>query len=163
MGVEIERKFLVKNESWQRDPEGGMISGTLFKQGYLPAEGDTVVRVRIEGEEAKLTIKGKVEGISRLEYEYDIPLMDAEELLAKLCRKPIVEKTRYCRTEGELVWEIDVFSGVNQGLVIAELELSNENQKITLPSWAGKEVSGDARYYNVNLIDHPFCQWTNKE
>ena len=159
MGIEIERKFLLLNDQWKYAGNGSPLTGTVFKQGYLPTKDETVVRVRIEGERAKLTLKGEVKGISRLEYEYDIPISDAQELLNSLCLKPIIEKTRYCRNEGTLTWEIDVFGGVNQGLVIAEVELENENQAIALPSWLGEEVSGDPRYYNVNLIDHPFCDW----
>lgn len=158
MGVEIERKFLVRSESWRNDVDGLAIEGTRFRQGYL-AEGEATVRVRVEGQKARLTIKGKTQGFTRLEYEYDIPVQDAEQMLTALCFKPLIEKTRYCRVEQGLVWEIDVFEGDNQGLIVAEVELSNEQQALDVPDWAGQEVTGDPRYYNVNLVSYPYSQW----
>jgi len=158
MAIEIERKFLLKNDSWKIDEKGNRIVGTAFRQGYLKTEGVTV-RVRLEGERSKLTIKGKTVGMSRLEYEYDIPLADANEMLDKLCQKPIIEKTRYLRNEGELTWEIDIFEGENTGLMVAEVELASEDQIVPLSSWVGEEVTGDVRYYNSNLVNNPFTRW----
>ena len=158
MAIEIERKFLLKNDSWKIDEKGNEIVGTAFRQGYLKTE-DVTVRVRLEGERSKLTIKGKTVGMSRLEYEYDIPLADANEMLDKLCQKPIIEKTRYLRKEGELTWEIDIFEGENAGLVVAEVELASEDQTVALSSWVGEEVTGDVRYYNSNLVNNPFARW----
>ena len=158
MAIEIERKFLVKNKSWQVDQQGNTVNGIVFRQGYLVSQ-DATVRVRLEGEKAVLTLKGKTEGVSRLEYEYEIPASDANEMLDKLCEKPLIEKTRYKRVEGNLVWEIDVFEAENSGLIVAEVELDKEDQQIDMPAWAGEEVSGDPKYYNVNLVKAPYSSW----
>ena len=158
MAIEIERKFLLKDDSWKIDGQGNKIMGTVFRQGYLKTE-DTTVRVRLEGDRSKLTIKGKTVGMSRLEYEYDIPLCDANEMLDKLCQKPLIEKTRYLRKEAELTWEIDIFEGENRGLMVAEVELTSEDQTVPLSSWVGEEVTGDVRYYNSNLVNNPFSRW----
>ncbi len=152
VGVEIERKFLVR-ETWR--PEG---AGIRVRQGYLPGAGEMLVRVRQEDRGAFLTLKGRTEGIARAEYEYPIPWEDADELLAR-CEKPLVEKTRYLVPSGAHTWEIDVFSGANDGLVVAEIELSHEDEPFERPDWLGAEVSGDARYYNANLAAHPFSEW----
>ena len=159
MSVEIERKFLVKDDSWRLDAHGQRIAGVPFRQGYLPTKDDTTVRVRLEGASAKLTIKGKTTGLSRLEFEYSIPLQDAQQMLDELCEKPLIEKVRYCRSEQGYVWEIDEFSGDNQGLIVAEIELDSEDEQPPLPGWVGKEVTGDARYFNVALVKHPFKHW----
>lgn len=159
MAVEIERKYLIKNDQWQVDGNGENLVGVRFRQGYLSSNPEATVRVRLQGDAAKLTIKGKTKGISRAEYEYDIPLQDANAMLDSLCQKPLIEKVRYFRKLGELTWEIDVFEGDNQGLVVAEVELESEHQNIDLPNWVGEEVSGDPRYYNVNLIAHPYKDW----
>lgn len=156
MGVEIERKFLVKNNDWKTLGEA-----VLYKQGYICSDFERVVRVRVAGEKAYLTIKSKtVKGsISRMEYEYEIPLTDGEELLNTLCEKPIVEKTRTkVKWEG-FIWEIDEFSGLNEGLVVAEIELPTEDTPFEKPDWIGKEVSEDKRYSNSNLIKMPFSKW----
>ncbi len=158
MAIEIERKFLLKSDDWKIDEQGNEIVGTAFRQGYLKTE-DATVRVRLEGDRSKLTIKGKTVGMSRLEYEYDIPLADANEMLDKLCQKPLIEKTRYLRKEGELTWEIDIFEGENTGLMIAEVELTSEDQTVPLSSWVGEEVTGDVRYYNSKLVNNPFSRW----
>ncbi len=152
MGVEIERKFLVK-EGWQ--PTGESVS---IKQGYLPGTGPMLVRIRLEDQRALLTLKGRTEGVTRSEYEYEIPVQDAQELLLR-CRKKVVEKTRYFVIHGDYTWEVDVFSGANKGLVVAELELSDEDEAFDRPDWLGAEVSSDARYYNSNLAEHPFSEW----
>lgn len=153
MGREIERKFLVTDETW-KDPEAGV----PYRQGYLNTHPDRVVRVRTMGGRAALTVKGAVSGATRLEFEYEIPLDDAEQLL-DLCPWPLIEKTRFRIDHAGLVWEVDEFHGVNAGLVIAECELGSEDQEIVMPSWVGKEVTDDARYYNSNLIGRPFSTW----
>ncbi|MBA53997.1 MAG: adenylate cyclase [Pseudomonadales bacterium] len=159
MAVEIERKFLVANDDWRRLKDGSELSGIPFRQGYVPTEGMTTVRVRLEGDKAKLTIKGKNQGLSRAEFEYEIPLSDAEQMLDNLCARPLIEKTRYFRPEAGVTWEIDVFAGDNAGLVVAEVELQSEDQQLDLPNWLGQEVSDDPRYYNVNLVSNPYRNW----
>ncbi len=154
MGQEIERKFLVKGTDWK-----SLGQGTLYRQGYLNSAKERVVRVRTMGDAAALTIKGVTVGATRLEFEYDIPFADAAELLA-LCEQPLIEKTRYKIPLGGLVWEIDEFHGVNEGLTVAECELESEDQAIETPAWIGAEVTGDPRYYNSNLIANPFTTWT---
>ena len=151
--VEIERKFLVDTKKWQ--PSG---SGKKIKQGYLSVDPERVVRVRISGQEAFLTIKGKAEGISRTEMEYKIPLNDAEILLA-MCTGFPVKKTRYVEVIENNRWEIDVFEGENQGLVMAEIELECEKQVFGLPAWIECEVSEDPRYFNAFLSQKPFSLW----
>jgi adenylate cyclase len=153
MGVEIERKFLVRGDAW-RD----LAAPLLLRQGYLSSHPERVVRVRIEGEAAMMTVKGRSVGASRGEWEYPIPLADAEELLC-LCEQPLVEKYRRRVAFGGLIWEVDEFLGANAGLVVAEVELSSEDQAFDKPDWVGAEVSDDARYFNSNLIRHPYRQW----
>jgi len=151
--VEIERKFLIKTELWQPS-----VKGIEIKQGYLSVDPDRVVRVRVADEKAFLTIKGKSQGIVRPEYEYEIPKNHAEDLL-KMCPDFPVEKIRYKEKKGDLVWEIDVFKGENEGLIMAEVELEDENQNIDLPGWIGEEVSSDSRYYNAWLSKNPYSKW----
>lgn len=158
MAIEIERKFLVNGESWKH--------GSVRKpyiQGYLSSGDGPTVRVRIAGDRGYLTIKGKTESISRREYEYEIPLGDAEELLQDLCRQPVIEKTRYLKEYNGFTWEIDEFHGANQGLVVAEIELEQEEQPFPRPDWLGREVSGITRYYNASLTHYPFADWTDTE
>lgn len=154
MASEIERKYLVDVAQWK--PRG---PGTLYRQGYLSSQKERTVRVRIHGTTGVLTIKGPNRGVTRAEFEYPIPLADATELLA-LCEVPIIEKTRHAEEHGGKTWEIDVFHGANAGLVIAEVELESETQSVEIPPWASREVSDDPRYYNSNLIAHPFSTWT---
>jgi len=154
MPLEIERKFLVKASLW-RPPH----AGTRYRQGYLSTDPARSVRVRLAGEQAWLTIKGETVGITRLEYEYPIPATEASEMLDRLCKRPLIEKTRYRVELAGLVWEVDEFEGVNAGLVIAEVELTGENQAIELPGWVGEEVSADPRYCNASLVDRPYCEW----
>jgi adenylate cyclase len=150
--IEIERKFLVA-PSWQpRDP------GTLLVQGYLNSHPERTVRVRIAGERAQLTIKGANVGITRSEYEYPISLDDARELLA-MCERPLIEKRRHVEELGGKRWEIDVFLGDNAGLVVAEVELASVDEAFERPPWLAREVSDDPRYFNSNLIAHPFSRW----
>jgi adenylate cyclase len=155
MPTEIERKFLVKGEEWK------IATGTIYRQGYIATKRNTTVRVRLAGNQGYLTIKGATQGISRAEYEYPIPAEDAQEMLDNLCEPPLIEKTRYKITVGDLVWEVDEFAGENQGLIVAEVELKDANQKINLPEWIGQEVSDDPRYYNANLVQYPYSQWSN--
>lgn len=154
MGTEIERKYLVVGDAWR-----ALGTGTVFRQGYLSTEKERTVRVRVEGDRAKLTIKGITVGATRVEYEYEIPVAEAEEMLDDLCHQPIIEKTRRRIDAVSVVWEVDEFYGVNEGLVIAEVELESEDQEFDIPSWIGEEVTGDARYFNANLIARPFSTW----
>ena len=154
MGVEIERKFLVDDLDML-----STLNGELFRQGYLPSKSLTTMRVRIAGTKAFLTVKGENAGIERLEFEYAIPVEEAQQMLDQLCEKPIIEKYRYCLPIGDIVWEIDSFLGDNQGLVVAEIELSSADQCFDKPAWLGQEVSGDPKYYNSNLAKKPFKSW----
>jgi len=151
--LEIERKFLIKPELWQPP-----VNGVEIKQGYLSVDPERVVRVRVAGEKAFLTIKGKPVGIVRTELEYEIPKNEAEVLL-NLCLDFPVEKIRFKEKIGELVWEIDIFKGENEGLIMAEVELADENQNVDLPDWVGDEVSSDSRYYNSWLSQNPYSKW----
>ena len=153
MGKEIERKFLVKGDRWR-----SLGKGVLYRQGYIPTSGKQTVRVRIIGDTGYLTIKGATVGHSRLEFEYPIPLQDAQEMLENLCSHPLIEKKRYKIPQGDLIWEVDEFRGENEGLIIAEVELQTENQAITLPDWIDREVT-DPKYYNANLAKVPYSQW----
>ncbi len=152
MALEIERKFRVK-ESWQ--PKG---RGVEVRQGYLPGTGPLLVRVRRQDERAFLTLKGRTEGITRAEFEYEIPAADADALLA-FCEAPLIEKTRYFEELDGHTWEIDRFRGANEGLIVAEIELSSEDEPFSRPAWLGAEVSDDARYYNSNLAKCPYTAW----
>jgi adenylate cyclase len=154
MSNEIERKFLVNGNEWR---DGAMPVHTC--QGYLASSGESTVRVRLQEDQAFLTIKGPSEGIARLEYEYDIPAADAKELLARLCQQPCIEKNRYDVMFAGMKWEVDEFLGENEGLIVAEIELESEEQQIELPPWAGQEVSEDPRYRNSNLVRNPYSKW----
>lgn len=157
MATEIERKFLVLNEAWKAHAD----EGTRFRQGYLVGAKVASVRVRIEGARANLNIKSATLGIRRQEFEYAIPLEDAQELLDTLCERPLIEKTRYHVEDRGRVWEIDVFEGDNAGLVVAEIELASEDEVFERPDWLGEEVSHDPRYYNVCLVKHPYKEWSS--
>lgn len=154
MGKEIERKFLVAGDEWRK-----LAEGTHYKQGYLNSQKERVVRVRTIDDAGFMTVKGITEGATRLEYEYEIPASDADELLDLLCEQPIIDKHRYKIAIGEFVWEIDEFHGENEGLTVAEIELLSEDQEFNVPEWIGKEVTGDPRYYNSNLIANPYTKW----
>jgi adenylate cyclase len=154
MSVEIERKFLVRDDRWK-----ALGQGVLLRQGYLSSHPDRIVRVRIDGDAAMLTIKGRSVGATRGEWEYPIPLADAQVFLDSLCERPIIEKYRSrIRFEG-MVWEVDEFLGENAGLVVAEIELEREDQPFVKPDWIGKEVTQDERYFNANLLRHPYRAW----
>jgi len=153
MGKEIERKFRVIKDTWRN------VKGTRYRQGYLNSAKERNVRVRTMEDKAYLTIKGIAIGASRLEFEYEIPLQDAVELL-EICEKPLIEKTRYKVQEGGFVWEVDEFFRENQGLIVAEVELESEDQEFPKPDWVGEEVTGDPRYFNSNLIKNPYTNWS---
>ncbi len=156
MAQEIERKFLLRDDRWRDEAHAHY----HLKQGYLTNQKNVSIRVRIDHEgRAHLNIKSYTLGISRQEYEYDIPREDAEEILETLALKPLIDKTRYLVRHGEHVWEIDEFRGDNAGLIVAEVELGREDEDFALPPWAGKEVSDDPRYLNSCLIQHPYCDW----
>ena len=156
MPQEIERKYLIDAGRIELPP-----TGTEIQQGYLPLSESvrTAVRIRIRGSEALLTVKGENRGASRAEFEYGIPLEDAQEMLEDLCQKPLIDKTRYEITVGRHLWEIDVFHGDNAGLITAEIELSDENEAFEQPDWLAQEVTDDPRYYNSNLLQHPYKDW----
>lgn len=155
MAREIERKFLVIGTDWKQG------NGVYFSQGYLNSTKERTVRVRLAGGKAFLTIKGLAEGISRSEFEYEIPVSDAEELL-KLCEEPLIQKIRYCVSFKGFKWEVDEFKGENEGLVIAEIELESESQIFDIPRWIGEEVSNDPRYYNSSLVTNPYKKWCDR-
>lgn len=154
MGVEIERKFLVTAHPYRTTA-----TGMVCKQGYIKSGSGCTVRVRIMDTTGYLTIKGKGKGLARNEYEYEIPLDDATEMLRDLCGKPLIEKVRYKIPYGGFVWEVDHFEGENAGLVVAEIELASEDQLFEKPDWIGREVTGDARYFNAALQQHPYSLW----
>jgi len=151
MPLEIERKFLVKLENWDTD-----IEGIPYRQGYLAINDKNVVRVRIKGADATITVKSNEIGISRSEHEYEIPIEDADYLMKNLCESGIIEKTRYKIPYKGKVWDVDEFHGDNNGLWLAEVELEHEEEDVSIPSWAGKEVTGEIHYYNAYLSKHPF-------
>jgi len=159
MGREIERKFLVQGDDWRTQ------AGVLYRQGYLSTDKGRTVRVRLVVAEATgeeqgyLTIKGQSTGASRAEYEYGIPAADARELLDTLCHRPLIEKIRHKLTVEGHVWEVDEFLGGNAGLILAEIELEDVAQSFARPAWLGMEVTNDPRYYNSNLVQHPFSAW----
>lgn len=154
MGKEIERKFLVKDDTWR-----GQAESKRYRQGYLSTVKERTVRVRTAGDKGFITVKGITVGATRSEYEYEIPLADANEMLDRLCERPLVEKTRYRIPHDGAVWEVDEFEGDNRGLITAEVELKDEHQWVTLPGWIGQEVTGDPRYYNANLVAKPYTTW----
>lgn len=155
MAQEIERKFLVTSQSWRQ--QAG--EGVAFHQGYLSGSKRSSVRVRIEGDQANINIKGATMGIERQEFEYPIPLADAQELLGTLCDGGQLKKRRYRLPVANHVWEIDCFEGDNSGLIVAEIELNSVDEPFERPEWLGEEVSEDIRYYNSRLIHHPYSEW----
>lgn len=155
MALEIERKFLVRSDAWR----GEVQSRELLRQGYLSSGSRCSIRVRIAGEQAWLNLKAKRSGMTRLEFEYPIPLTDADEILRELCNGPLLEKYRHRTARGPYVWEIDEFLGDNAGLIVAEIELPDEAAQFERPQWLGAEVTEDQRYYNFNLASHPYTQW----
>ncbi len=157
MAKEIERKFLLVNDDWRDEVD----SSCHYAQGYLSNSDKVSIRIRTSGENAYLNFKSATLGITRTEYEYEVPLADADEMLANFCDGPLIKKVRYFVKRGNHTWEIDVFEGDNAGLVVAEIELQAEDEPFTRPDWIGVEVSDDSRYYNVCLVTHPYCEWTD--
>lgn len=156
MGIERERKFLLKNSDWKRKPP--YAAPATIRQGYLNTSPERTVRVRTKNEEGYLTIKGLTKGFSRQEFEYVIPSDDALKLLG-MCEGPLIEKTRHFIMENNQLWEIDVFFGENEGLIVAEAELESEDQVLEIPDWVGEEVTYEKRYYNSGLSKYPFRSW----
>ena len=152
MPAEIERKFLVSGADWRTE------TGQRISQGYLSRDKQRTVRIRIAGPKAFLTIKGHTTGASRTEFEYEIPVVDAEAMLG-ICDGPLIEKVRHKVPHAGLTWEVDEFLGDNAGLVVAEVELASEDQEVVLPPWAAEEVTTDKRYFNSNLAVNPFTRW----
>jgi len=154
MGIEIERKFLVVGEAWKQSP------GQRYSQGYLNRDPARTVRVRVVGSQAWLTIKGRNQGATRAEFEYEIPLADGLQLLG-LCEGPLIDKIRRLVPHAGMSWEVDEFLGENAGLVVAEIELSTSDQAFEAPPWLGAEVTEDPRYFNSQLAQHPFSRWSS--
>lgn len=155
MAIEIERKFLVDKEKWHNASKG---NGQAYKQGYMLTDPEKTIRVRIAEDKAFLTIKGKSVGASRPEYEYAIPVKDAEELLENFC-SAVISKIRYKVEHGNHTWEVDEFLEDNVGLIVAEIELSDKNEQFDKPDWVSTEVTEDKRYFNSNLSINPYCMW----
>jgi adenylate cyclase len=156
MGVEIERKFLVRLDLW---PGASVVATrTRYQQGYLSRERGRTVRVRRAGDRAFLTIKGESVALVRPEFEYEIPLADAEPLLA-MCEAPLIDKHRHVVVHEGHTWEVDEFLGANAGLLVAEIELERADEEFSRPAWVGEEVTDDRRYLNANLVEHPFTLW----
>ena len=155
MSKEIERKFLIINDGWKSLP----YEEEKYIQGYFATNDKCSIRVRITDDSASINIKSATLGITRSEYDIPVPVADAREMLQNLCARPFIEKTRYKLKHDNHTWEIDVFSGENDGLVVAEIELDSIDEPFTKPDWIGEEVSDDPRYYNVCLVEHPFKSW----
>jgi adenylate cyclase len=154
MATEIERKFLIKNESFKL-----FSTGVIYRQGYLNRDKARTVRVRVAGEQAFITIKGLTNGMERMEFEYPISITDANEMLETLCVKPLIEKLRYKIMSDGHLWEVDEFIGDNEGLTVAEVELKSSDEHVIIPDWVGQEVTGDLMYFNSNLVINPFKNW----
>lgn len=155
MATEIEHKFLIRDDRWRRD----VYRSQRLRQGYLVSDRVRSVRIRLAGDAAWLNIKSGTLGVCRREYDYAIPAADAQKLLDRLCRQPLLEKTRHWLRYGGHTWEIDVFEGDNTGLVLAEIELTEPSENFARPPWLGEEVSHDPRYYNPSLVEHPYKDW----
>jgi adenylate cyclase len=154
MAKEIEKKFLVRSKTYRE-----LAEGIYIHQGFLSTVKERVVRIRIFGKQAFVTIKGITIGATRTEFEYEIPVKDAEVLLSELCLKPTIKKYRYKIPYQGYIWEVDEFLGENQGLIVAEIELESEDQQFDIPNWIGEEVTDDPKYFNSNLIAHPYNKW----
>ncbi len=155
MPIEIERKFLLASDAWRDEVK----YSHRIRQGYMGEIDKASVRIRVQGDKANINIKSATLSMRRMEYEYAIPLDEAEEMLDQLCKQPQVDKTRFIVEQGKHKWEIDEFYGDNEGLIVAEIELSDEEEAFEKPHWIGEEVTEDPRYYNVNLIKHPYKNW----
>ena len=156
MATEIEHKFLLRNDRWRHQIERSV----RMRQGYLTSDARCSVRVRVADHQGFLNIKSGTLGIQRSEYEYTIPLAEAEEILDTLCEQPLLEKTRHFVHYGDHLWEIDEFAGANTGLIVAEVELSRPDEPFKRPEWVGEDVSHDIRYYNSQLARHPYANWS---
>jgi len=154
MAQEIERKFLIKHNTWPK-----LDGGKRYRQGYLSTVKERTVRVRTVNGQGFITVKGITIGAARSEYEYEIPYADANEMMERLCPRPLIEKRRYRIPYRGLIWEVDEFEGENRGLVVAEVELKSQEQVLSIPEWVGQEVTQDARYFNDSLALHPFATW----
>ena len=159
MATETERKFLVVDDSWR----GAIRESINYRQGYLAGNDRASIRVRVDDRGAKINIKGATVGVSRLEYEYDVPLADGHEMLDQLCGSGLVEKTRHLVPFADHLFEVDEFLGQNAGLIVAEVELESESQSVSMPSWLGRDVSHDVRYYNARLAEHPYGDWSAED
>ena len=155
MAKEIERKFLIDISGVK-----SIGSGSRIKQGYISTTDNTAVRIRVSGAVAYLTLKGENQGATRPEFEYEIPIEDANEIIKELCSGPVIDKTRYLVEYGSHTWEIDVFHGDNDGLIVAEVEIESETEEVDLPKWVINEVTGEVKYYNSSLLDNPFNKWS---
>lgn len=158
MAIEIERKYLV-NLDLLIATQGELPRGITIKQAYIATADNTVVRIRVAGEKAFITLKGENNGLTRTEFEYPIPLIDAKAMIEQLCQGPIIDKTRYLIAVAGHTWELDIFHGDNLGLIIAEIELASENEAFERPDWVTQEVSAQIKYYNSSLIDSPYSSW----
>ena len=159
MALEIERKYLVDLNAIKALGNGELENGMSIKQGYITTIDHTAVRIRVIDEAAYLTLKGKNDGMTRTEFEYEIPPHEAEAIIDTLCHGPVIDKTRYHLNHGDHLWELDIFHGDNHGLVVAEIELDHEEEDFLQPDWVIAEVTGDAKYYNSSLLSNPFKMW----
>jgi adenylate cyclase len=159
MATEIEHKFLLVSDAWREQ----VIRSIAYRQGYLSNNKQASVRIRIAGDSANINVKGMTVGVQRPEYEYPVPLAEAHEMLDQLCARPLIEKTRHFVEYDGKIWEIDEFGGDNAGLIVAEVELEQVGEDFAIPAWAGRDVSGVERYYNVALVHYPYAQWTPAE
>lgn len=155
MAIEIEHKFLLRNNDWRQN----ITRSVQYQQGYLSSKASSSIRIRISDEKAWLNIKSATIGTHRHEYEYEIPLQDANEIINTLCSKPIIKKTRHIVINDTNTWEIDEFHEENEGLIIAEIELKEIGESFLKPHWLGEEVTQDSRYYNNNLAIRPYSEW----
>lgn len=158
MGIEIERRFLVVRELWQPDRPG-----VRYRQSYIDAMPAARIRVRIAGEAASLCVKTERRGMRRLEFEYAIPVADAEEMMHRICDPAQIDKTRYTIRFGRTVWEVDDYHGNNHGLLVAEVELTAESDAIDRPPWLGREITHEPKYWNGNLLRRPYGEWPETE
>ncbi len=159
MATEIERKFLVINDDWKKQ----VYKQEHYIQAYLYTNDKSSTRIRICNDKANINIKSSTIGITRAEYDYELPIDEAKEIVENLCERPFIEKMRYFVRHVEHVWEIDVFARENEGLVVAEVELESTIQTFEKPNWAGQDVSDDPKYYNVLLVTTPFNTWPENQ
>ena len=155
MKIEIERKFLVKDQVWRNLTK----EVKFIKQGYLSSCESRVVRIRTVDDKAFITVKGLATENSRKEFEYELPFTDANIMLEELCEKPLIEKNRHKIEAVDFIWEVDEFFAENKGLIVAEVELDSIDKEIIIPPWIGEEVSKDWKYSNSNLLKNPYCNW----